>query len=55
MRVKDAIVDYFERQGKARPNVDKDYPDVRIHAYLIRRTRRFTRFKWRSIAFTWLS
>lgn len=34
MRVKDAIVDYFERQGKARPNVDKDHPDVRIHAYL---------------------
>lgn len=34
MRVKDAIVDYFERQRKARPNVDKDYPDVRIHAYL---------------------
>ena len=34
MRVKDSIVDYFERQGKARPNVDKDYPDVRIHAYL---------------------
>ena len=34
MRVKDAIVDYFERQGKARPNVDKEYPDVRIHAYL---------------------
>ena len=34
MRVKDAIVDYFERQGKARPNVDKDYPDVRIHVYL---------------------
>ena len=34
MRVKDAIVDYFERQGKARPNVDKNYPDIRIHAYL---------------------
>ena len=34
MRVKDAIVDYFERQGKARPNVDKDYPDIRIHVYL---------------------
>ena len=34
MRVKDAIVDYFERQGKARPNVDKDYPDIRIHTYL---------------------
>ena len=31
---KDGIVDYFERQGKARPNVDKDYPDIRIHAYL---------------------
>ena len=28
------FVDYFERQGKARPNVDKDYPDVRIHVYL---------------------
>ena len=27
-------MDYFERQGKARPNVDKDYPDVRIHVYL---------------------
>ncbi|VEG71193.1 S-adenosyl-L-dependent RNA methyltransferase [[Pasteurella] aerogenes] len=36
MRVKDGIVDYFERQGKARPNVDKEYPDVRIHAYLNR-------------------
>lgn len=38
MRVKDGIVDYFERQGKARPNVDKDRPDVRIHAYLNRET-----------------
>ncbi|TCP92037.1 23S rRNA m(2)G-2445 methyltransferase [Cricetibacter osteomyelitidis] len=36
MRVKDGIVDYFERSGKARPAVDKDYPDVRIHAYLNR-------------------
>ncbi|OOF47269.1 23S rRNA (guanine(2445)-N(2))/(guanine(2069)-N(7))-methyltransferase [Rodentibacter trehalosifermentans] len=36
MRVKDGIVDYFERQGKARPNVDKMQPDVRIHAYLNR-------------------
>ncbi|QIM68175.1 bifunctional 23S rRNA (guanine(2069)-N(7))-methyltransferase RlmK/23S rRNA (guanine(2445)-N(2))-methyltransferase RlmL [Basfia succiniciproducens] len=36
MRVKDGIVDYFERNGKARPNVDKDYPDIRIHAYLNR-------------------
>ncbi|HHE9474651.1 bifunctional 23S rRNA (guanine(2069)-N(7))-methyltransferase RlmK/23S rRNA (guanine(2445)-N(2))-methyltransferase RlmL [Haemophilus influenzae] len=36
MRVKDGIVDYFERQGKARPDVDKIQPDVRIHAYLNR-------------------
>lgn len=36
MRVKDGIVDYFERQGKARPSVDKDNPDIRIHAYLNR-------------------
>ncbi|HBO38809.1 MAG TPA: 23S rRNA (guanine(2445)-N(2))/(guanine(2069)-N(7))-methyltransferase, partial [Pasteurellaceae bacterium] len=36
MRVKDGIVDYFERQGKARPDVDKDNPDIRIHAYLNR-------------------
>lgn len=36
MRVKDGIVDYFERQGKARPNVDKMQPDVRIHVYLNR-------------------
>ena len=36
MRVKDAIVDYFERHGRARPNVDKEQPDIRIHAYLNR-------------------
>ncbi|MDU8924164.1 bifunctional 23S rRNA (guanine(2069)-N(7))-methyltransferase RlmK/23S rRNA (guanine(2445)-N(2))-methyltransferase RlmL [Pasteurellaceae bacterium LIM206] len=36
MRVKDGIVDYFERSGKARPSVDKDNPDIRIHAYLHR-------------------
>ena len=36
MRVKDGIVDYFERQGKTRPNVDKIQPDVRIHTYLNR-------------------
>ena len=36
MRVKDGIVDYFERQGKARPDVDKDNPDIRIHVYLNR-------------------
>ncbi len=36
MRVKDGIVDYFERQGRRRPDVDKDNPDIRIHAYLNR-------------------
>ena len=36
MRVKDGIVDYFERQGRQRPTVDKDYPDIRIHVYLNR-------------------
>lgn len=36
MRVKDGIVDYFERKGLARPTVDKLQPDVRIHVYLDR-------------------
>ena len=36
MRVKDGIVDYFARHGRARPNVDKEQPDIRIHAYLNR-------------------
>ncbi|MDO4699030.1 MAG: THUMP domain-containing protein, partial [Pasteurellaceae bacterium] len=36
MRIKDGIVDYFERKGEARPTVDKMSPDVRIHAYLER-------------------
>lgn len=36
MRVKDGIVDYFERKGFARPTVDKLRPDVRIHVYLDR-------------------
>lgn len=36
MRVKDGIVDYFTRQGKARPVVDKERPDIRIHCYLNR-------------------
>ena len=36
MRVRDGIVDYFERHGRARPNVDKEQPDIRIHAYLNR-------------------
>lgn len=36
MRVKDGVVDYFERKSLPRPNVDKEYPDIRLHAYLNR-------------------
>lgn len=36
MRVKDGIVDYFERKGFARPTVDKIRPDIRLHTYLNR-------------------
>lgn len=36
MRVKDGIVDHFESKGEPRPNVDKAYPDIRLHAYLNR-------------------
>ncbi|OBX08582.1 bifunctional 23S rRNA (guanine(2069)-N(7))-methyltransferase RlmK/23S rRNA (guanine(2445)-N(2))-methyltransferase RlmL [Gallibacterium genomosp. 3] len=36
MRVKDGIVDYFTRHGQARPQVDKDYPDIRLNVYLNR-------------------
>ena len=32
---KDGIVDYFERHGRARPNVDKEQPDLQS-AYLNR-------------------
>lgn len=36
MRVKDGVVDYFERKGFTRPTVDKDHADIRIHVYLDR-------------------
>lgn len=36
MRVKDGVVDYFERKGFACPTVDKDHADIRIHVYLDR-------------------
>lgn len=36
MRVKDGVVDYFERKGFTRPIVDKDHADIRIHVYLDR-------------------
>ncbi|RUO60302.1 bifunctional 23S rRNA (guanine(2069)-N(7))-methyltransferase RlmK/23S rRNA (guanine(2445)-N(2))-methyltransferase RlmL [Pseudidiomarina insulisalsae] len=34
--VKDGIVDHFREQGLGRPNVDRETPDVRIHAHLHR-------------------
>ena len=36
MRVKDGVVDHFERKGFARPTVDKIQPDIRLHVYLNR-------------------
>ncbi len=34
LKVKDAIVDQFTKASKARPSIDKDSPDVRVHARL---------------------
>ncbi|PID64086.1 MAG: bifunctional 23S rRNA (guanine(2069)-N(7))-methyltransferase RlmK/23S rRNA (guanine(2445)-N(2))-methyltransferase RlmL [Gammaproteobacteria bacterium] len=34
LTVKDAIVDRFREAGLARPNVDKDHPDLKIDAHL---------------------
>ena len=34
LKIKDAIVDHFSRHTNERPNVAKQDPDVRIHAYL---------------------
>lgn len=34
LKVKDAIVDNFNRKVNERPNVTKDNPDIRIHAFL---------------------
>jgi len=36
LKVKDGIVDYFRAAGLARPQVDTDFPDVRIHAHINR-------------------
>ncbi|MBG22018.1 MAG: bifunctional 23S rRNA (guanine(2069)-N(7))-methyltransferase RlmK/23S rRNA (guanine(2445)-N(2))-methyltransferase RlmL [Idiomarinaceae bacterium] len=32
--VKDGIVDHFREQGLGRPNVDREAPDIRVHAHL---------------------
>ncbi len=34
LRVKDGVVDFFTEKGLARPNVEKNRPDVRIHLHL---------------------
>lgn len=34
LKIKDAIVDHFMRQTNQRPNVAKQNPDIRLHAYL---------------------
>lgn len=34
LRVKDAIVDSFMRQHQVRPNVNKQWTDIRLHVYL---------------------
>lgn len=36
LKVKDAIVDKFEKSNLDRPNIDKDEPDVKIHVRLFR-------------------
>ncbi|MGF1741481.1 bifunctional 23S rRNA (guanine(2069)-N(7))-methyltransferase RlmK/23S rRNA (guanine(2445)-N(2))-methyltransferase RlmL [Vibrio profundum] len=36
MKVKDAVVDCFEKKSLPRPNIDKDNPDLRIHVRLHR-------------------
>jgi putative N6-adenine-specific DNA methylase len=33
LKVKDAIVDRLRREQGARPNVDKEYPDILVHAH----------------------
>src|SRR5690606_31259019 len=38
LRIKDAIVDEFREQGLERPNIDKNFPDLRVQA-LLRRDR----------------
>ncbi len=37
LKVKDAVCDRFRDAGGARPSVDKERPDVRVHAYLTER------------------
>ena len=36
LKVKDAIVDQFREKTGLRPNIDKDFPDLRIHVHIDR-------------------
>lgn len=36
LKIKDGIVDYFRANQQERPQVDTDFPDVRVHAHLNR-------------------
>ena len=37
LKVKDAVCDRFRAETSVRPSIDKDRPDVRVHAYLTER------------------
>src|SRR5690554_8205108 len=36
LKIKDAIVDQFRNQGLERPSIDKEWPELRVQAYLRR-------------------
>lgn len=36
LKIKDGIVDFFRERHNARPNVDTQYPDLRVHGHLNR-------------------
>ena len=36
LKMKDAIVDYFQEKHKVRPNISKDYPDIKFHLHIDR-------------------
>lgn len=36
LKIKDGIVDYFKDKFDSRPNVDTDFPDLKVHAHLNR-------------------
>ena len=36
LKIKDGIVDFFRERHNSRPNVDREYPDLRVHGHLNR-------------------